>query len=118
MSGGALFVLCMLLATISRSARGDESAVETPQRKSQIALATYYECVQTYALKYSKTSAPASDVAEAALSACANSARALFAANLAFVGSMENAQRLDGVAKDAARRWAIQSLLEARFNVK
>ena len=91
---------------------------ESLQTKSQRALVEYYSCVKTYALKFTKTSAPASEIAEAALSACADSSKALFLANLAFVGVRETAEHLETRASEAARRWAIQSVLEARFQIK
>jgi len=108
----------MLCAIVGRPLAAADSADATVQKKSQVALAEYYECVKGYALKFAKTTAPASEVAEAALSACSDSYQTLFSANLAFVGSMETAQRLGSLANDAARRWAIKSLLEARFPIK
>jgi len=81
-------------------------------------LAAYYSCVKSYALKFAKTSAPASDVADAALSACSDAAKALRGAIVTSGTSMESADRLTSNITEVARRFAIRSLLEARFEVK
>lgn len=88
---------------------------KAPEYQSVKALVEYYDCVKAYALKYTKTSAPANDVAEAALSACAKAGKSLYSASWAFLGSKDSADKSQMLAVDAARRWAIQSLLEARF---
>jgi hypothetical protein len=105
------------LSCVSLAVMADEPD-EPAQVRSQRALAEYYVCVKSYALKFVKTGAPASEVAEAALSACADSAKTLHSANLAFTHSIDVAEHLATLANDSARRWAIQSLLEARFQVK
>ena len=107
-----------LLVLVPAVAQTVDTPSESTQFRSEKALAEYYECVKSYAMRYAKTSAPAADVAEAALSACANTAKALYSANLSFVRSADTAEHLQNVSTDAARRWAIQSLLEARFPAK
>ena len=107
-----------LMVCVAAVAQTTDTPSESAQFRSQKALAEHYERVKSYAMKYAKTPAPASDVAEAALSACANTAKALYSANLSFVRSTDTAEHLQSVSTDAARRWAIQSLLEARFPTK
>lgn len=111
-------LLVLILSIEPAVAQPTETPGESAQYRSQKALAEYYTCVKSYALKYTKAAAPASDVAEAALSACSNSGKALYSANLAFVRTMDNAEQLQKISVEAARRFAIQSLLEARFHIK
>ncbi|MGH8122066.1 MAG: hypothetical protein ACREPT_04780 [Rudaea sp.] len=82
---------------------------------ADVAIGQYYLCVKTFALRFAKTKESAGDIADAALSSCMPQSKILSDQAVKMYGSVEPAMNVIERITVNARRYSIQTVLEARY---
>ena len=92
-----------------------QAAATHGQGPADVAIAQYYLCVKSFALRFAKTKESAGDIADAALSSCMPQSKALSDQAVKMYGSVQPAMNAIERITANARRYSIQTVLEARY---
>jgi len=116
------FIFFALLSGFFASAAAIESApsnsnaqTEDFPKKAEATVASYFQCVKAYALRFVKTTVAPADIGDAAVSACQEQNGQISFIASASMGSPSRGEAIAEAMRRNARDFAVRSVLEARF---